>query len=299
MMRSFRTTTYGKWILAGEHAVLRGCPALAFPLRARRLELEYEPGGSSLEVIFEGAQGAELKLLFYGVLENALSRWGVREPLHGRFRLVNTLPVGAGMGASAALCGAVARWGQAQGWIGEGEVYESACRLEDLFHGESSGVDVAVSLSAQGVRFVRHGERAPVRPLWWPRFYLSYSGQRGMTSDCVNKVKRLFETDRRLAEELDIQMRQAVEEAEAALLQPEETGLPRLLEAVRRGGDCFSRWGLCHGDLGEHLQQLEAMGAGATKPTGSGGGGYALSLWTHEPPDSRKFELLPIAQPVL
>lgn len=297
-MKPFRTVTYGKWILAGEHAVLRGCPALAFPLLNKSLEMEYEPGESALQVDFLGENGADLKLLFYGVLENALSRLNVPETPHGRFRLTSTLPVGAGLGASAALCGAVARWCEAQKWIGEGEVYEFARRLEDLFHGESSGVDLAVSLSSQGVRFVRGGERTPVEPRWWPQLYLSYCGQRGMTSDCVNKVKSLFDSDPGRAQRLDERMRQAVELAQTALLSEPEGGFRQLREAIQLGQECFVAWGLTGGDLGSHIQLLERSGAAAVKPTGSGGGGFALSLWDREPPRELSAILREVPRPI-
>ena len=202
-MKSFNTRTYGKWILAGEHAVLRGNPALAFPLLTKYLELDFQPEKSNLHVEFKGEHGEELKLLFYGVIENAMSRLNVQEPLHGTFVITSSLPVGAGLGASAALCGAVARWCEAQGWVASAEVYEFARRLEDLFHGESSGVDVAVSLSAKGLRFVRGGEKTPLQINWWPKLYLSYCGQRGMTAECVTKVKRMFETDYSAAARID------------------------------------------------------------------------------------------------
>ncbi|MBX3022442.1 MAG: hypothetical protein KF799_12280 [Bdellovibrionales bacterium] len=297
-MKPFRTVTYGKWILAGEHAVLRGCPALAFPLTTCSLELEFIPTSTALEVEFSGPHGEELKLLFYGVLENALSRLKVNEPPQGRFVLRSSLPVGAGLGASAALCGAVARWCEAQTWIQTSDVYEFARRLEDLFHGESSGVDLAVSLSSQGVRFVRGGERLAIHPTWWPRLYLSYCGSRGMTSDCVNKVKRLFETDPERARRLDERMRQAVELAQQSLLNTEpEGGFRQLREALQLGQECFQSWGLSGGDLGSHLQMLEGSGACAAKPTGSGGGGYALSLWDREPPAELKDILLPVPRP--
>lgn len=296
-LHEFNTTTYGKWILAGEHAVLRGCPALAFPLTTRSLDLQFTPGKQALEVEFSGEHGQELKLLFYGVLENALARLKVPEPPHGRFILHSTLPVGAGLGASAALCGAVSRWCEAQGWIQTDEVYEFARRLEDLFHGESSGVDLAVSLSSQGVRFVRGGERSNVHPRWWPRLYLSYCGSRGMTSDCVNKVKRLFETDPERARRLDERMRQAVELAQTALLGEPEEGFKRLREALQLGQECFQSWGLAGGDLGAHIQMLERSGAAAVKPTGSGGGGFALSLWDRQPPADLSQLLWPAPQP--
>ncbi len=133
-----QTRTYGKWILAGEHAVLRGARALAFPLTSRYLDLSYKPGGNSLDVIFAGPNGEELKLLFYGVIENALSRLKIDDGLHGQFILTSSLPVGAGLGASAALCGAVARWCEAQGWGDQSCVYEFARGLKDLFHGKGT-----------------------------------------------------------------------------------------------------------------------------------------------------------------
>lgn len=296
-MKSFSTETFGKWILAGEHAVLRGCPALAFPLTNRSLHLSYEPGSEPLSVEFGGLHGNELNLLFYGVIENALSRLKVSEPLQGRFRVSSNIPVGTGLGASAALCGAVGRWCYGQGWIAENEIYEFARKLEDLFHGESSGVDLAVSLSAQGVRFVRGGERKAVQPLWWPSLYLSYSGQRGMTSDCVAKVKRLFETNRDHAETLDLQMREAVQMCEGALLSRESGAWELFKRGLHLANGCFQDWGLSAGDLALHLNELVRAGAAAVKPTGSGGGGYVLSLWSHPPPSSLQNMLVKIPDP--
>ncbi len=292
-MRAFKTRTYGKWILAGEHSVLRGCPALAFPLTSRFLDLEFDPNSVNLDVDFRGEHGEELKLLFYGVIENAMSRLKVQEPLHGRFILDNSLPIGAGLGASAALCGAVARWCQAQSWIGESDVFEFACRLEDLFHGESSGVDLAVSLTAKGIHFVRGGERIPLDIKWWPRLYLSYSGQRGMTAECVAKVKRLFDTDPVLAGRLDLVMRQAVDLAEGALANSDEAeGFSELKHALDLGRECFERWELCGGDVQTHMRLLDEAGAVAVKPTGSGGGGYVLSLWKDDPPEALRSRMV-------
>lgn len=296
-MKSFSTRTFGKWILAGEHAVLRGSPALAFPLTTKALELEYNPGASHLHVDFRGEHGQELKLLFYGVIENAMSRLGVDEPLHGDFVLTSSLPVGAGLGASAALCGAVARWCEAQGWIREDAVYEFARSLEDLFHGESSGVDLAVSLSKQGLRFVRGGERTPLTIKWWPKLYLSYCGQRGMTAECVSKVKRMFETDEFHAKRIDEKMREAVEMAADALGKSENEGLPMLKTAMDIGRECFEEWDLCGGDVQTHMRQLLEAGAWAIKPTGSGGGGFILSLWRSEPPTALATKLVAVTRP--
>lgn len=298
-MRDFTTKTFGKWILAGEHAVLRGCPALAFPLTSKALTLTYTAGTTPLDVVFSGTHGEELKLLFYGVIETAIHRLKISEPLQGTFQVESELPVGAGLGASAALCGAVSRWCARQGWISDEEIYEFARKLEDLFHGESSGVDLAVSLSARGVHFERGRPLTPMVPAWWPDFYLSYSGCRGMTSDCVSKVKRLFDVDFEMANALDRQMRDAVIMAEEALKVDLPSSRGELESSLRLARDCFERWGLCSGDLGHHMRQLEEAGAAAVKPTGSGGGGYVLSLWKVKPPPSLHVQLIHVPLPNL
>lgn len=280
-MNHFSTTSFGKWILAGEHSVLRGAPALAFPLLSQSFQLIFEPSTHDLSVSFEGERGSDYRLLFHGVLEQALDRLKVkRDSLKGSVRIVSSLPVGSGLGASAALCVAMSRWFCFQKFISEEEVYSFARSLEDLFHGESSGVDIAVSMKGHGIHFIRNQEMKDLDLSWKPNLYLSYSGSKGLTAQCVSKVKSLIEAHPEHGEQLDLQMNEAVDLAEQALthsytLQQEKD----LKNALLLARDCFDKWGLVFGDLKDHIRKLEEAGAIAVKPTGSGGGGYALSLW--------------------
>jgi mevalonate kinase len=41
------------------------------------------------------------------------------------------------------------------------------------------------------------------------------------------------------------------------------------------------------------MEMLKKAGAVAVKPTGSGGGGYVLSLWTTQPPEELLSKLIP------
>ena len=66
-MRSFECRTFGKWILAGEHTVIRGGPALVFPVSSMALELQFVENDRPLYVEWQGEKGEELKLLFWGV----------------------------------------------------------------------------------------------------------------------------------------------------------------------------------------------------------------------------------------
>ncbi|MGZ3768481.1 MAG: mevalonate kinase family protein [Bdellovibrio sp.] len=294
MSIDFSCKSFGKWILAGEHAVLRGVPALVFPIQSRNLELNYSRGEQPLELRLVGDHGKDLQLLVWGVLEKACEIKNIsRQSLKGVLLIESSIPVGAGMGASAALCVAITRWLGFLGYVQEREYYEFARNLENLFHGESSGVDIAVALTGEGLLFVRNGERKKFQPSWKPRWYISYSGKRGVTVDAVNKVKDLLLTDPGLGEALDAQMADAVEMALQALQKNANEGLPILEKAINLAAQCFEKWGLNNGEPANHIKWLKTNGALAVKPTGSGGGGYVLSLWDREPPLEILNKLIP------
>lgn len=293
MSTDFSCRAFGKWILAGEHAVLRGVPALVFPLESRDLKLDYVAGSQSLELHLGGKHGSDIQLLFWGVLEKACEALEIsRSDFRGSLKIDSSIPVGAGMGASAALCVAVTRWLGFLGYVKESDFYEFARRLENLFHGESSGVDIAVALSGEGLRFVRDGERKSLALGWKPQWYISYCGKRGVTVDAVNKVKSLIARDPVLGKKLDQQMAEAVLLAEKSLQMDSAEGLPLLIQAIDLAGDCFEKWSLNEGAPEAHLKWLRQNGALAVKPTGSGGGGYVLSLWNQPPSQNVLRELI-------
>jgi mevalonate kinase len=286
-MKTFTTQVPGKWILAGEHAVLRGVPALVFPLRSRVLDLSYAcaPGAATLNLSLHGEHGEELKQLVWGVLERACELKNIpRSSLAGELTLKSSIPVGAGMGASGALCVAVTQWMGFLGYVPEAEMFEFARTLENLFHGESSGVDIAVSLSGQGILYERTKTPVPVEASWSPRWFISYSGQRAVTLECVTKVKAFIAQNPELGAELDLKMKEAVGICQKALSQKDEVaGLDMLAMGIDLAGLVFEKWGLTEGPVRKHMEWLKASGAVAVKPTGSGGGGYVLSLWDKAP----------------
>ncbi len=279
MYSDFSTTTNGKWILAGEHAVVRGHQALVFPVPSCKLVLNYKADNGGLSAEFAEQYGEETHLLFWSVMEKGMQLLGRSiQELKGQFHISSTIPVGAGMGASAALSVAVARWFHAQGLIAETEIYTFAKSLEDMFHGKSSGLDIAGVNAAEGIYF-HQGQFRAINMAWQPHWYLSSCDQLGVTSRCIDQVNKLWEQQPEMAMAIDQKMIASVEQAEKALSVEHPSSREQLSNAIHAAAECFQEWGLLSENLKKHMDLLKGHGAIAVKPTGSGGGGYVLSLW--------------------
>ncbi len=293
-MSDFSTHAFGKWILAGEHAVLRGSRALAFPLRARFLELRHSPSEAKLTVRAEGLQNDVLHACAQRAVQRALELLDLRRSAtNGVLLIVNRLPCGAGLGASAALCVALARWFEHLGHVSAGGLHEFARQLENLFHGESSGLDIAVTLRERPVVFSSDSGASEFEPAWTPRLFLSDSGARAVTRECVDKVKALLRQSPADAQSIDADMRIAVDSCVESLRGDGEEASNRLADGIKLAARCFRRWGLVERRLADHMEDLMLAGACATKPTGAGIGGYALSLWNAPPPALLRERLIP------
>lgn len=260
---------HGKCILAGEHAVVRGAPALVFPLKSRSLELAWEHDDSAPDAVVTSQDA--LGQAFRSALARGL---GARKLAPGawRFELRSEIPLKAGLGSSAALSVAVARF-LAREELANGELFSLALEMENLFHGNSSGIDVAAALADGPIRFAKGNVPRALSAKWQPHLRLHDTGLRSSTKDCVAKVARME------SRELDQEMAGAVECAEQALL---DADLEQLARAMERASRCFQAWGLIPPAVERQIAELKRQGAVAVKPTGSGDGGYLLALWNED-----------------
>jgi mevalonate kinase len=285
-MISFQKSLYAKCILSGEHAVLRGSPALVFPLKKYAIEMKYQDSIDYFECKFSGPHGDTLKFLFWGLLEEALKRVDKkRSDLKGELELTSYLPLGGGLGASAAICVGVGYFLNQMGFVDSDKLFEFCRSLEDQFHGESSGVDIAISFYEKPIIYRRDHKAEIFNPKWSPKIYLLYSGKRGVTSECVNKVKAMKNSQPGVFSRLDSLMKDSVELCAKALSEEDsEKNFLALSEALRMGQECYEQWDLVPFEVSRAIDKLKSGGAVQCKLTGSGGGGYILSLWDKVPP---------------
>lgn len=255
---------HGKVILAGEHSAVRGHPAIVAPLRSRSLTLTYSPGNE-----FSVAEGP-IREPFTLAMKKAVEILGRPLPT-GSFSVSSDIPLRAGLGSSAALSVAIARF-----LLPEAEyktLFPLALSLEDIFHGKSSGIDVAAALSPSPILF-RRGSAPEGLGDWRPHLFLSDTHLRSSTKACVEQVAALGRPD------LDEKMAGVVMGMKGAFLAQDTSALAAFMEEARA---CFEAWGLIPDEVAGQISHLKNQGALAVKPTGSGNGGFLLSLW-REPP---------------
>ncbi len=287
-------TIPGKWILFGEHAVLRGGKAIVFPLMAQHLNLNYIKNNLSFTVQLIENKSQALENVIQTTIDRVLSMCDLkRQQLSGTLIIDAHIEFGAGMGASATLAVGFTEFLIYLGYLKADQAYTFAKKIEDIFHGESSGVDVAVTLNQKALIFECSKENHFLENVKLPRLYLSYSGVRGVTKDCVTQVKKLFESDPQLAESIDRDMKSCSDEF---IAKHNSWSFDDWISHIEKAQSCFDRWQLVPIEVKKHRKLLADHGAKASKLTGSGGGGYVLSLWDIDPPQSIIKSLIPLSE---
>jgi mevalonate kinase len=264
-------------ILLGEHAVVYGRPALAAGL-GLGLEAEVRPGAGAcrLETDRPGLAADERPSRLVAEAAAALGIDAEGLVVHVR----SDLPVGVGLGSSAALVVAVLRAlaRAAERRLAPPEELALGRRLEGIFHGHASGIDpAAAALGSTCFRFVR-GEPPAVRPLRPARtlpLVVAFGERPRSTGAAVSGLRARWETNRARYEQLFDEVGALVEEGARAVEAGELAAL----------GRAFDRNQALLAALGVSAPEVEALAAAArsagalgAKLTGGGAGGAVVAL---------------------
>lgn len=257
-MKAFgRAWASGKLILAGEHAVVHGQPAIAFAVDlGSTVEITPRPGPTAID----------------GPIQDPKLTQAVRMVVgdHGYgVKIASTLPIGRGMGSSASLAVAIVRaWADLHDQ--PVDAFDAAMPLERLFHQNPSGVDVAVIARGGVLRYQRTVPPTMTSlpcPSWTA--VVIDTGKVGVTADLVAGV-----TSRRPGiDPLLERIGALVDEATGVLHDPAALG-PLLLE----NHTLLAQIGVSTPQLDELVGLAMAHGAHGAKLSGAGGGGVVLAL---------------------
>ena len=251
-----RGSACGKLILCGEHAVVYGHPAIAVPVDLHTT-VEVEPRDGLLEIehdLWSPRQEA--------LLEEALERL-FPDGAH-RVKVESELPVGVGLGSSAALSVAACRAAGLEGEL----LLSRAMELENVFHGDSSGLDVAVAFRNETLWYVKG---KPLKPIPSPRgaIVVLDSGTAGDTRALVEAVAARKDQLEDVLEDIGA----LVHAARAVLEDPISLG-----ELLTENHGLLKQLGVSTPPLDQLVDLALGAGAHGAKLSGAGGGGVVLAL---------------------
>lgn len=279
---------HAKTILLGEHTVVHGTPAIAFPLPAlpvRAVARVLTSGETPLaapdgQFRFSAGDTPAPAGTLSGprvAVEEALRRWGLAD---ARVDILVDcdIPLARGLGSSAACAGAAVRavadlYGRV---LDEGTLYDLVQCGEQVEHGRASGIDASTVLAAGPIRF-HEGRTRPLAIDMDAALIIADTGVPGSTQRAVAGVRRVLEADPARARRLLDRARELIAAAEDQLA----TGRAEELGAtMSRFQELLAELGVSTPHIDTLVSAAREAGAFGAKLTGAGLGGCVLALTT-------------------
>ena len=281
--QEYHAYAVAKVILCGEHAVVYGHPAIAVPLNDVRVEATFHATGDShlhvrlpdVDEYWEwppGPQGHPLAR----VIRETLAHLGTSLP-GGELTVRSAIPVGGGLGSSAAVAVAVIRVlarvvGQN---LSPAEVSALAYKGEEIWHGTPSGIDNTVIAYERPVWFVRGHPPEPFVPARPFTLVVADSGVSAPTREVVAAVRRAWEKDRERYDALFEAIGTVVRRVRTALEKGEVPAVGPLLNENHR---LLQEMGVSSPVLDRLVRVARESGALGAKLAGAGWGGNIIAL---------------------
>ncbi|RLN80511.1 hypothetical protein BBJ28_00010102 [Nothophytophthora sp. Chile5] len=264
-----RVSAPGKLLLLGEHAVVYGCPVVAAVLSDLRIKAEIVRGSLLCFMVLYPSNEST---------DDRVGRGGLSVEVS-----TSNLPIGAGLGSSAAL--SVALSGAFAELSGSPRKHELdyinayAYAAEVILHGSPSGADNTVSCFGGTLVFQKLPKPSFRRiscELNDFRFLLVNTRVPRSTKVQVGNVRKKYDTDRAKVQQQFDSIQQIVEEfvtlSEQKLLSEEV-----LAREIGKNQEILNSLGVGHPQIDEVERKCKQFG-GATKLTGAGGGGCTISI---------------------
>jgi len=266
-----RAFGHGKVILLGDHAVVYGHPAVAAAL-SRGVSAEAAEGVPGLTVPGMGLVARPHDGTPAGaVLGAILDRMGVSDVA---VHLESDLPIGAGLGSSAAMAAAVAGAIARLRGLDDALARAGAEAAEVVAHGTPSGIDLGAAWSGEVGHFQRGAGWRPLHLQHPLSLCVGLTGRSRDTRIQVAAVRRLCEQTPFGARLVDL-LGEVATAGEAALIEGRTRDLGRLFDVAQ---GLLAALGVSSAEIETLVHAARAAGAEGAKLTGAGGGGAVIAL---------------------
>jgi mevalonate kinase len=269
---------HGKIVLLGEHAVVYGMPAIAAGISLGAIARATPSEVSRLRIAEREATAGDGSELM-AALERACRALGAGPR---RVEVDVTVPLGSGLGGSAAIGVAVSR--ALLSSLGEPEtaarVLAGANAWEQVFHGNPSGVDAAAAYAGGCIWFTKATGPEPLFVDVPLRLAICLAGPPASTKQMVESVQRLGERRPDLLGKSLAGIESLVKNAKLCIQAGDITGLGQLMNYNQM---LLSGLFLSTPEIERACAIAREAGALGAKLTGAGGGGAVIALCDGSP----------------
>ena len=279
-MKSIRYSAPGKVIISGEHAVVYGKPALVCAIDKR------------LSITFSLTKNTEYKDKIFPILEKSVldflkSKKIPRKKTGYTYFIESSIPIGRGLGSSAAYCASVSagllELFTGREWKKE-DINMCAYQMEKYFHKNSSGVDTSTSVMGGLIYYRKEFEflktisslsvKIPER--FTNALLLVDSGKPiETTGEMVRNVGTLFNNENDKIEQILNNMEKTTKRIVLSIMKAD---ISLFEENIKKNQILLEQIGVVSSSAKKLLFHLEEIGVGKVTGAGGkkGGSGYIL-----------------------
>ena len=211
--RGLRNPMHAKIILIGEHAAVYQKPAIVCPVFDAHVQVELvEHETFFIESDFYKGLLKNAPQPFESIkklIEQLIKQLDVESV---KINIVNNIPVAAGMGASAAIAGAIV-----QGFyqyknvsLSEEDLISWIQASEQVAHGNPSGIDTFGVLSDQSLIYEKNKAITPLTFHMDGYLLIVFSNTHGSTKEAVSLVSQYVQSDTKVLEDMEVSVNQAI-----------------------------------------------------------------------------------------
>jgi len=280
------SSTPGKIILFGEHAVVYGRPALAVPVTQVHADVEVLDSDSAGVWI----QAPDIHL--HAELNTLPSDHPIASVIHNLFflsrispfpslniKITSTIPVASGLGSGAAVTVALTRAVSTHinYPMTDEQVNAFAYEIEKLHHGTPSGIDNTVITYAKPVYFIK-GQ--PIETLQVAKPFTIVIGNTGIsapTKESVGDVRKLWEADKAKWETVFDEIGNIAKQARKAL-ESDSLLSNTLGKLMNQNHTLLQELTVSSPELDKLVSAARSAGALGAKMSGGGRGGNMIAL---------------------